>query len=436
MRDACVSEWSHALFWNVGIKRIWRGVLLFGVAFCGSQAVASSPDAARTYSASVANLQSVLETYRAIEMRGGWPTVPNGSALRIGSSGPAVATLRERLSITGDLTAEGEANTVFDESLSAAVARFQFRHGIDTDGIVGPMTFAALNIPVLGRITQIDANLKRLQLLPDNGFRRAIIVNVARFELNVVENGKTVLASPVIVGRLSRQTPVLSSAITKIVVNPNWTVPRRIAARDILPKIQKNPSYLKEQSIRVYRNDGASRVEVEPDSVSWPLLKPKNFGYTLVQDPGPLNALGRVKFYFPNNQDIYLHDTPTRDLFRKDTRAFSSGCVRVDRALDLAKYLLSHDRENALSALDAALANGKTTEIALANPVPVHIVYLTAWVDDDGQAHFRNDIYTLDGLVDAGQERQRDKLLKVAESLDSTNAQVCTLAGTRGAVPH
>lgn len=422
--------------WYVDIKRVWSGVLLCGLAFCGSQAFASSPDASRTYSASVANLQSVLETYRAIEQRGGWPPVPNGPALRIGSSGPAVASLRERLSITGDLVAEGGENSVFDESLSDAVARFQVRHGIDADGIVGRMTYAALNVPVLGRITQIDANLKRLQLLPDDGFRRAIIVNVARFELNVVENGKPVLAAPVIVGRLSRQTPVLSSAITKIVVNPYWTVPRRIAARDILPKVQKNPSYLTEQSIRIYRNDGPSRVEVAPDSISWHLLKPKNFGYTLVQDPGPLNALGRVKFYFPNNQDIYLHDTPARDLFRKDSRAFSSGCVRVAKALDLAKYLLSHNRESSLSTLDAALQNGKTTEIALAEPIPVHIVYLTAWVDDHGQAHFRDDIYTLDGLVDAGQERQREKLLQVAESLDATNPQACSVSGTRDAVPH
>jgi murein L,D-transpeptidase YcbB/YkuD len=354
------------------------------------------------FGASQVALKSALAQYRAIASAGGWPAVPDGPALRQGSSGSAVARLRQRLAVTGDLVDRTGDSQAFDDDLAAAVMRFQARHGLAADGVVGWRTRGALNVPAESRVRQIAASIARLRALPDGDGGRFILVNVAGFDLAVFDDGRPLFRSPVIVGRTSRPTPIFSSAITRIITNPYWRVPRGIAVQDILPKLKRDPSYLGAQSIRVYGNNHGGLTEVPGGSVNWRSLNKDNFPYVLVQDPGPLNALGRIKFFIPNELDVYLHDTPARELFTHATRAFSSGCIRIQRARDLAELLLRQDDGGRLQAMENALEKGETTEIPLAKAVPVHVAYLTAWTDEEGHVQFRDDVYALDGLTGAG----------------------------------
>jgi L,D-transpeptidase YcbB len=386
----------------------------------------------RLHPASAAHLSSTLDRYLDIETQGGWPTVPAGPALRIESFGPSVARLKQRLSLTKDLTEQNDRPMEFDKGLFAAVMHFQSRHGLVVDGVVGRRTRSALNVSVGQRIRQINANLARLQSLQDGDTKRMILINVPGFNLNIIEDGKVIFSSPVIVGRSSRPTPVLSSVITKAVVNPFWRIPRRIATQDILPKLKRDPSYLRTQSIRVYKASGNSQIEVTAEAIDWRSLNANKFPYLLVQDPGPFNALGRVKFFLPNELDIFVHDTPKRNLFDHNPRAFSSGCIRVGRAVELAEYLLKQDDIRSFQAMAEALKNGETKHIALADPIPVHIVYLTAWADGNGYAHFRDDIYAMDVLVDAGGVQRRDVKLGVTKISDTA----CIGASRPRAVLH
>lgn len=346
---------------------------------------------------SLDSLNAALARYQSIERQAAWPALPDGPALRPGSAGPDIDLLRRRLAAAGDLAAASADTGPFDAILSAAVMRFQSRHGLVADGVVGRQTRAALNMPAAARARQIEANIARLRTLPEDDGRRSIVINVAAFDLTVFDGGRAVFQSPVIVGRVSRPTPTFSSAVTHIVTNPFWHVPRRLAVEDILPKAKRDPSYLREQAIRVYASENGRRVEVSPQSIDWRTLRAENFRYLLVQDPGPLNALGRIKFFLPNGEDVYLHDTPARELFGRPVRAFSSGCIRVERAQELARLLLAEGDGERLGAMAAALEKGETREIPLAAPVPVHIVYLTAWADEDGAVQFRDDVYGLDG---------------------------------------
>jgi murein L,D-transpeptidase YcbB/YkuD len=388
------------LLCRLQIASRWRFVLAVCIAVAGGYRAAVA-EVASAFPASPAHLEAALDSYRAIERQGGWPVVPGGPALRVGSSGPAVALLRERLAITGDFTGPDDEAPLFDEVLAQAVTAFQARHGLEEDGVVGPKTRAALNVPAEARVRQLAANLERLESLPLTDDARTVLINVAAFDLSVLEDGRVAFASPVIVGRRSRPTPVFSSAITKAVVNPYWHVPRLIAVKDILPKVQQDLAYLREKSIRVYRASGAARIEVAPESVDWKSLNANNFPYLLVQDPGPTNALGRVKFYFPNDFDVFLHDTPAQALFSHGKRAFSSGCIRVGKALALAEFLLHRDGLESFEQMADALQKRETRNITLKTPVPLHIVYLTAWTDRDGRAQFRDDVYSLDGLMAA-----------------------------------
>jgi murein L,D-transpeptidase YcbB/YkuD len=386
----------------------------------GTEAAAQSPAAA--------HLQTILDRYRAIEAGGGWPTVPDGPALRVGSSGPAVVRLRERLAATGDLAADDTRSDDFDGALAMAVETFQARHGLDVDGVVGPKTRAALNVSAAARVRQIATNMERLQSLPAMDGERTILINVAAFDLTVLENGHTVFASPVIVGRLSRPTPVLSSAVTRVVVNPYWNIPRRIAVTDILPKIRKDPSYLTAQSIRVYRAGDSARIEVPGDSVPWGSLNRNNFPYILVQDPGPANALGRVKFFLPNDHEIFLHDTPAQELFNHGKRTFSSGCIRVGKALELAEFLLRRDGLSSFREMADALQRRETRQISLKEPVPLYIVYLTAWPDRNGQAQFRDDVYALDDQIAARRLQDAAKRNVKTASYEKATVPACSLA--------
>jgi murein L,D-transpeptidase YcbB/YkuD len=342
-------------------------------------------------------LREALVYHRAVATRGGWPTIPNGPTLERGNHGSPVAALRERLRLGGDLGAvEWEDAELFDEALEHAVNRFQRRHGLKADGRVGAATRAELNVSAERRVEQLELNLERWRWLPQDLGRRHIIVNIAAFELEVVEDEAVVLTMRVVVGLPYHHTPVFSDTMRYLVLNPYWQVPRDIAVQDLLPRVKRDPSYLAQQKLRLFRGWDPEAREVDPATVNWSAITPDEFPFRLRQDPGPINALGHIKFMFPNKFNVYLHDTPARPLFEETRRDFSHGCIRIQQPIELAVYLLRQDprwdRGELLRALDEAVDR----TVPLPEPIPIHMLYWTAWADEDHTIQFRRDIYDQD----------------------------------------
>ncbi len=344
-------------------------------------------------------LRRVLADYRAIAARGGWPAVPDGPSLKPGMVDPRVKDLRLRLMSSGDLTIEGADAQSYDPALAQAVQRFQSRHGLEADGVVGARTLEALNVPVEERIDQILINMERWRWMPDDLGDRYLLVNLAGFELDVVEAGSTVLHMRVVVGKTYRRTPVFSGRMTYLEFNPYWNVTPNIAKRDILPKILADPGYLAAEGMRVFASWGEGAQEIDPETVDWTSVAPQQLTFKFRQDPGPKNALGRVKFMFPNRFNVYLHDTPSRELFQRTVRTFSSGCIRLEKPLELAEYLLQGDPGWTRARIERVIAEGKTMTVILPQPIPVHLTYSTVWFGEGGTIHFRDDIYGRDALV-------------------------------------
>jgi murein L,D-transpeptidase YcbB/YkuD len=337
-----------------------------------------------------------LAELRRIRDDGGWPVVDPGATLRPGDSDARVDELRERLRLAGDLGGDGATGQVYDESLEAAVVRYQSRHGLTADGLVGRATFAALNVPIQERINQIIVNLERWRWLPESLGERYVIVNIAGFRLDVIEQGEPALSMRVVVGRPYRRTPVFSDTIRYLVLNPSWEVPSRIAIQDKLPLIKQNPGYLTEQGFDLLEGWGSDERRIDPAGIDWSTVTGQNFRYRLRQQPGEINALGRVKFMFPNQFSVYLHDTPSRELFGEDVRAFSSGCIRLQEPLALAEVLLRGNPSWSREAIEQAVAGGREQTVTLPQSMPVHLLYWTVWVDPDGALQFRDDIYGRD----------------------------------------
>jgi len=337
-----------------------------------------------------------------------WPVVPEGAALKPGAVEPRVLILRERLKASGDLQ-ESDESDVFDSRLEEAVDRFQARQGLAADGVVGRATLAALNVPIEDRIGQIVLNMERLRWLPHDLGADYVSVNIAAFALSVMHQGSEVLSMRVVVGRTYRQTPVSASRIESIELNPYWSVPPSIARADLLPKILADPDYLVAHHYELFANWRAGAPALDPKTVDWRKIAGRGFPYKLRQEPGPDNALGRYRFVFPNKFDVYLHDTPTRALFEKDTRTFSSGCIRVEDAKALADYLFAGDPNWTPEALEAAQASGVNQSIRLQRPMPIVINYATAWVDGKGVLQFRPDIYGRDAALAAAFETSEER---------------------------
>ena len=342
------------------------------------------------------SLAALLDRYEAIDAAGGFERLVSRKTLRLGDQSEHVASLRTRLSQTDAEMGLSEDAMLFDESLEAAVRRFQQRTGLETDGVVGPKTRAMLNVSAASRVQQIKRNIARWDALPDDLGARHVIVNIPAFELKVVEYGATVLEMPVIVGKRSRKTPVFSDSIKHLVLNPSWGVPRRIARNDILRKVQSNPNYLRAGGYTVTQGHGASARRVDASSIDWSQVSRENFPYSFRQAPGPKNALGEIKFMFPNKYSVYLHDTSSPNLFARTVRAFSSGCVRVSDPRALAEVLLAGEEGWDAEQIAASLDTKRTRRVDLSEPVPVHLTYTTAWLDADGVAQFRADIYGKD----------------------------------------
>lgn len=338
-----------------------------------------------------------LERLRSLAAAGGWNSVGADVTLREGDVSPRVAELAQRLAMT-----DGYAETpqdIFTPTLAEAVRAFQRRHGLNADGVVGKATLAALNVPIKERIDQIVVNLERWRWLPETLGERYILVNIAAFTMDVVEHGEKKLSMRVVVGRPYRRTPVFSGTMTYLVFNPWWEVPQSIASKDKLPEIRKDPTYLQRQGYTLLSGWGSDESVLDPATIDWQRVTPATFRYRLRQSPGPQNALGQVKFMFPNPFAVYLHDTPSRELFSKEARTFSSGCIRLERPLELADLLLSEAAPWTSERIRQTVASGKETTVRLPRGLPVHLLYWTAWIDDDGTLQFRDDVYGRDAPV-------------------------------------
>jgi murein L,D-transpeptidase YcbB/YkuD len=326
-----------------------------------------------------AALRRALAAYREIESRGGWEALPAGPTLRPGSADPRLAALRRRLAVEGDLTTSAaDPVSTYDSTLAAAVRRFQDRHGLTADGVLGERTRRALDVPVATRIAQLRLSLERGRLLLHDLPARFVLVNVPAFRVHYVDETGTHLVSDVIVGKPFTRTPIFRAEMTYVVLNPSWTVPPGILARDVLPGLRRDPDYLEKRGL-------------------------VRMGGQIVQPPGPDNALGRIKLMFPNPHFVYLHDTPHKDLFSADARSFSSGCIRVRDIVDLTVEVLDDPATWSRDALLAALATGKTRNVTLARRIPVLVTYWTAVVSPgDPTVRFYDDVYDRDpGLLRA-----------------------------------
>lgn len=347
-------------------------------------------------------LRSALALYRTIAAEGGWPTIPEGPSIKPGMEDPRLPQIRTLLRVTGDdLNGTDSPSLRLDPELTAAVQRFQERHNLNSDGVIGKNTLAAMSVPATERIDQILINMELWRWLPHRLEGRQLYVNIAGFYLQARQEGQVEFSSPVIVGKVYHKTPVFSDEIRYVEFNPFWNIPSSIARKEIAPEVLKDPAYLRKNHIRVFDGWSDNGPEVDPASINWRKLGGRINRYRLRQDPGADNALGRVKFVLPNRYDVYLHDTPAHELFRRDDRAFSHGCIRVGRPVELAKYLLANDdRAWTAEKIEKILTEGKRTIILLKNPVPIHILYRTVAVDEaSGTVSFFKDVYGRDALL-------------------------------------
>ncbi|WP_417774090.1 L,D-transpeptidase family protein [Stappia sp.] len=349
-----------------------------------------------------ARLKQSLAVWRAKAAAGGFTVVPGGQTLKPGMTDPRLEALRARLVEEDLLAPASHTGDVYDGTLVEAVKLFQERHGLDVDGVIGKNTLAEINVPIAERVAQMELNMERRRWMPDDLGARYVFVNLADQTLKVVDDDKTIHTARVVVGKPYHATPVFSDKITYAEVNPYWTVPYSIATKEYLPQLRKNPGALAGKGIRIF----SGNREVDPWSVSWGSYGTGKFPFTLRQDPGSSNALGRIKFMFPNKFNIYIHDTPSKALFSQAQRSFSHGCIRTENPFDLGAVLLGPDGWNKAKLLQAR-DTGDRRVIKLKTPVPVHLTYLTAWVNKDGSVNFRRDVYGRDTVLAKAIEARR-----------------------------
>lgn len=361
----------------------------------------------RVFRSQSQRLEEALRWHRALAEEGGWPGVADGPTIRPDAEDPRLETLARRLAKSGDLPDDAMVSTSeYDETLQEGVRRFQARQGLEVDALVGRRTLQALNVSINSRIDQLRVNLERMRRLSDIQSHDFVVVNIAAFKAYVVRDGEIIWTTKVIVGEKDDETPEFDSALTHVVFNPTWTVPYSIASEEMLPEIKVDPGFFAKGGYELFDRDGS---RVDPSGVEWSAIGLGSFPFTIVQQPGPANQLGQVKFMFPNEYSVCMHDTPGKSLFDKATRAFSHGCIRVDEPLDFAEVLLGRDGW-AREQLDAEIETGQTRTIELSEPLPLRVSYWTAEVDNLGRVHFYDDIYGRDvtGLKALDRQRQTD----------------------------
>lgn len=372
-----------------------------------------------------AQLRNALSLYREIASNGGWPTVPGSSKFQKGARGPRVSALRERLKVTGELSTSSPDSDIFDEELHQAVLRFQDRNGLYVDGVVGKSTLEYLNVPASTRVRQIELTMERFRILPRNMGSRFILVNIANYHLYGVSNNRDYTTMRIVVGKPEWNTPIFSEQMTHMVINPYWNIPTSIFKDDIAPRVRTDPNYMSDRNIQAV---GLEMPVIEeevsaPDEETTEIVetseaeeateteqaehpahaeyrsKVLSGKYRLRQKPGPRNPLGRVKFLFPNKHSVYLHDTPNRGYFKRAQRNFSHGCIRVEKPIELADFVLYSDPDWSGQRVQSTIYTGKTRTVHLPEPLPVYILYFTAWANPDGSVSFHKDVYGLDSVL-------------------------------------
>ena len=338
-------------------------------------------------------MRMALARYRNIATNGGWQRIAPGKTLEPGDTGERVVALRTRLIATGDMTARDHALPSYDDAVAEGVKSFQRRHGLDVDGKVGRKTLTELNIRVEARVEQIRANLERARWLLHDLPATYVMVNIPGYNAHMVRDGEKVWQSRAQVGRTKRQSPVFHSTLSYLDLNPTWTVPPTILEEDVLPEVRTDLAYLETKNMRVLDYDGN---EIDPWIIDWNAYTGKNFPWLIRQTPGPRNALGRIKFMFPNRHSVYLHDTPNKRLFKKSERAFSSGCVRIEKPWELAELLLEANNGWDGARLRQTIDSRRTKTVNLRQPVPIYLTYWTVDVSEPGVVGFRRDIYKRD----------------------------------------
>ena len=339
-----------------------------------------------------------LKRLKNVQKRGGWKKIPNSSQLRYGKSGKVVAKLIDRLKSSGDYRCKGN-NHKYDRCLKQAIKRFQRRHGLYPNGQMNSYTRKKMNISVDWKIKKILLNLDRIKRLPEQPeWDKYIVVNIPEFRLYYRENGKDKLSMRVIVGDKKHHTPIFSNRVSYIVLNPYWIMPDSIVQKEMIPNILKNPNYLADRGYEVRTSYSTKAPTIDTSKIDW--AKVLKYGqtkkYKFMQPPGPKNALGKIKFKFPNQFAVYLHDTPTKKLFKKGVRAFSHGCIRISQPNALLSIFASIDPAISYSRSQRILRGKTKTQLNLSQTIPVHIIYLTAWVHSDGLLHYSGDVYSYD----------------------------------------
>src|SRR5829696_3494603 len=344
----------------------------------------------------VQTTEQAIQRYEAIVAQGGWPVVPQSDRLRLGRRHASVIPLRQRLAAAGDLESNAGVTEVFDSYVEAAVRRFQARHGIGVDGVVREQTFKALNVPAQVRLAQLRTNLVRLRSLSGNLAERFVTCNIPAAQIEAIENGIAVSRHIAVVGKPDRPSPEIQSRIVEVNFNPYWTVPVSIVRRDLIPKMQAEPDYLTSNRIRIFDQHGA---ELPPSQINWYSQEAVN--YQFKQDPGDFNSLGSVRINFPNSHQVYMHDTPLKNLFGEDFRFHSSGCVRIQNVRELVNWLLGGMPGWSRQDIEQVIRAGERKDARLTRPVPLYWVYVTAWATSDGVVQFREDIYGRDAIEGA-----------------------------------
>lgn len=372
----------------------WQAVVTVSAA--GHTAIESdAPPLLSTFQSQPQRLEAELRRHLAWANAGGWPRVPDGPTIRPGAADPRLAILAQRLAVSGDLSDDIRpvSTSEYDEVLENAVRRFQERHALEVDGLVGHATLRALNVSTERRIDQIRLNIERMRRLLDGPMGNLLVVNTAAFKAYVVRDGTIVWTAKVIVGETQDETPEFRSEMKYMVFNPSWSIPHSIASEEMLPKIKRDPGFFRTGGYELYDREGKP---VDPAAVEWSTVSTGDFPYTLVQRPGPQNQMGELKFMFPNEYAVCMHDTPARALFEKAARAFSHGCIRVQEPRALAEVILDPDGWTR-QRIDLQIESGETTSVTLSEPLPVYVLYWTAEVDDSGRLRFHPDLYDRDG---------------------------------------
>lgn len=385
--------------WNMSGELLKMDSILKMSAFIDNAQVTGLTAGFRPQAYFYRDLKQALANYRKIQAEGGWPQVVAGEVLKPGMTSPRVRTIIQRLYVTGDIPAVSLESTLYNVAVETGVKQFQHRHGLKADGIVGNATRAAMNVLVKERIDQLRVNLDRARWVLHDLPQDFVVVDIAGFNVRYIRSGQEVWKTRAIVGKTYRKTPVFRGHIRYIIFNPTWTIPPTILNKDILPKIKKNPEYLQNANMVVLNQQGN---QIDPVKIDWSQYSGKAFPYLIRQQPGKNNALGRVKFMFPNKHAVYLHDTPSKSEFEKTERTFSSGCIRIQNPLHFAELLLANKLGWSREKINKVVESRAPTHVNLARPLTVMLLYWTAEVDSEHRVIFKQDIYARDGAVLTG----------------------------------